>query len=331
MKSTLKHQNLSELINRELADLNLPEEPGQLYEPVRYTLDLGGKRLRPYFTLISCGMCGGEVQEAVPAALAIELLHNFTLLHDDIMDAADTRRGQPSVFKKWNSSTAILSGDVMFAHSFEQLQHYGKSARYSKKQYATIMDIFLEAARTVCEGQAFDLEYAARTDVTIDEYLKMIRGKTAALISGSLMLGGAVADVDAEKLELLRRIGQQAGTAFQIQDDLLDVIADPKKFGKTPGGDIIEGKKTYLSILALQQGNKEQKTFINNVLAAQDIATEKVTEVIDLYEELGIVEKTNNAIEKHYAKSMELLDQFPESDYKTDLINYFNKLKNREF
>ncbi|MDZ7693428.1 MAG: polyprenyl synthetase family protein [Balneolaceae bacterium] len=243
MKSTLKHQNLSELINRRLSELDLPKEPHQLYEPVRYTLNLGGKRIRPYFTLTTCGMCGGEVEEAVPAALAIELLHNFTLLHDDIMDAADTRRGSPSVFKKWNSSTAILSGDVMFARAFEQLQYYGKSDSYSKEQYSRIMDIFLESAETVCEGQAFDLQFAERSDVTIDDYLKMIRGKTSALISGSFMLGGAVAGVENDRLLQLRRLGQEAGTAFQIQDDLLDVVADPSKFGKKPGGDIIEGRE----------------------------------------------------------------------------------------
>lgn len=331
MKSTLKHQNLSKLINRELAKLNLPEEPAQLYKPVRYTLDLGGKRIRPFFTLISCGMCGGEVEEAIPSALAIELLHNFTLLHDDIMDAADTRRGEPSVYKKWDASTAILSGDVMYAYAFKQLQHYGTSEQYSKQQYATVMDIFLESAETVCEGQAFDLEYANRDNVTIDEYLKMIRGKTAALISGSFMLGGAVAGVEPEELDLLRNIGEESGTAFQIQDDLLDAIADPSKFGKTPGGDIIEGKKTYLSILALKKGNKEQQHFLTEVLSSEGITDESVTKVIQLYEELGIMEETRNAIERHYVNAIELLDRFPESDYKTDLINYFNKLKNREF
>ncbi|MFH5833891.1 polyprenyl synthetase family protein [Halalkalibaculum sp. DA384] len=331
MESTLKHQNLTTLINRELTQLALPEEPSQLYDPVRYTLNLGGKRTRPLFTLISCGMCNGDPEEAVPAALAIELLHNFTLLHDDIMDAADTRRGEPSVFKKWDSSTAILSGDVMYAYAFKQLQYYGGSDLYSKQQYATIMDIFLESAETVCEGQAFDLEYSDRIDVSIDEYLKMIRGKTAALISGSLMLGGAVAGVEQRELERLREIGRETGTAFQIQDDLLDVIADPSKFGKTPGGDIMEGKKTYLSILALEEGNRKQQKFIQEVLSSKDNAEEEIVEVIQLYEALGVVEKTKKTIEKHYTKAVALLDRFPDSDFKDDLITYFNKLKKREF
>ncbi len=331
LKSTLKNQNISELIERGLSELKLPEEPVQLYEPVRYTLELGGKRIRPYFTLVGCGLGNGVVEEAVPAALAIELLHNFTLLHDDIMDAADTRRGHPSVFKKWDASTAILSGDVMFARAFEQLQHYGKSDRYSKSQYALIMDIFLDSAETVCEGQAYDLEYADQKDVTIDEYLKMIRGKTAALIIGSFMLGGAVAGVSNQNLDLLHDIGEEIGIAFQIQDDLLDALADPSKFGKTPGGDIIEGKKTYLSILALQLSDQKQESFINDALSAPDPATEVVEEVITIYRELGVAEKTRQTIEKHYFRAIDLLDHFPDSDYKTDLTEYLNKLKNREF
>ncbi|MDX1638402.1 MAG: polyprenyl synthetase family protein [Balneolaceae bacterium] len=312
-------------------ELDLPEYPARLYEPVRYTLELGGKRIRPYFTLIACGMSGGEVEEAVPAALAIELLHNFTLIHDDIMDAAETRRGKPSVFKKWNASTAILSGDVMFARAFRQLYYYGESGRYSKKQYAGIMEIFLECAEKVCEGQAFDLDYAERSNVTIQEYLKMIHGKTAALIIGAFMLGGAVADPDLQKLDLLRRIGRETGTAFQIQDDLLDAIADPTKFGKTTGGDIIEGKKTYLSILALQEGNSQQKRFIRESLSSAETGRQQIDKVVNLYDKLGVIEKTAEAIDNHYCKAGELLDEFPDTEYKKDLIEYLHKLKNREY
>lgn len=331
MKSTLKHQNLSELINRKLSELDLPEQPRQLYEPVRYTLELGGKRIRPYFALTSCGMFGGNVEKAVPAGLAIELLHNFTLLHDDIMDAADTRRGAPSVYKKWDASTAILSGDVMFARAFAQLQYYGKSDEYSKTQYATILDIFLESAETVCEGQAYDLEFAAGSDVTIPDYLKMIRGKTAALLTGAFMLGGAVAGVDSDKLSKLNQLGQESGMAFQIQDDLLDVIADPSKFGKKPGGDIIEGKKTYLSILALQRGDKEQEAFLTRILSDSNNSPDQVEKVIQLYNDLDVIEETEDAIERHYSNAVRILDEFPSSEYKTDLSNYLSKLKNREF
>ena len=189
-------KELTSLIHQKLMEIEFPERPYSLYDPVRYTLSLGGKRIRPYFTLISCGLCGGEPEEALPAGMAIELLHNFTLLHDDIMDAAETRRGKQSVFKKWDSSTAILSGDAMYAWAFEQLQYYGNSDAYSKKQYALIMEIFLESARAVCEGQAYDLEFEENQQVSMQDYLRMIKGKTAALISASFKLGGAVAGAD---------------------------------------------------------------------------------------------------------------------------------------
>lgn len=331
MNIALTHHKLSEVIEEELLKLDLPDKPSLLYDPVRYTLSLGGKRIRPYFTLISCGLCGGEVNKAVPAALAIELLHNFTLLHDDIMDGAETRRGKPSVFKKWNSSTAILSGDVIFARAFKQLQWYGKSKGFSIKQYVSIIDIFLEGAETVCEGQAFDLEFSQK-DVSIKEYLAMIRRKTAALISGAFKLGGAVAGAGEQELNLLNELGEATGTAFQIQDDLLDVIADPSKFGKTPGGDIMEGKKTYLSILALQRGDDQQRRVLNEILSSQnDITPEQVKQVIDIYGDLGIAEQTRQTIEQYYAKADRLLEEFPASDYKKDLIDTILKLKNREF
>ncbi|MGD8749610.1 MAG: polyprenyl synthetase family protein, partial [Balneolaceae bacterium] len=177
MNITEQQQKLSDLIEKKLAELDLPDEPSSLYDPVRYTLSLPGKRVRPYLVLVSCGMCGGTIEEALPAAISIELLHNFTLLHDDIMDKAAKRRGKPSVFKKWGADTAILSGDVIYAKAFEQLQYYGYKEQYSKEQYHTILDIFLESSKTVCEGQANDLTFEKRQDVSIDEYLHMIEGK----------------------------------------------------------------------------------------------------------------------------------------------------------
>ncbi|MDZ7680312.1 MAG: polyprenyl synthetase family protein [Fodinibius sp.] len=203
MKVTDQQQQLSDRIDEQLAALDLPDIPSLLYDPVRYTLALPGKRVRPYLTLIGSGLCGGTVSEAMPAAIAIELLHNFTLLHDDIMDRANTRRGEPSVYKKWDQNTAILSGDAMYARAFKQLQYYGKVEQYSKSQYNRIMDIFLQSATTVCEGQALDLEFEDRTDVSIEEYIHMIEGKTAALISGALAMGGAVADASEDAIEEL--------------------------------------------------------------------------------------------------------------------------------
>ena len=324
-------KEISSLINKKLHELELPEQPHSLYDPVRYTLSLGGKRIRPYFTLIGCGLCGGDHEEAIHAGMAIELLHNFTLLHDDIMDAAETRRGKQSVFKKWNSSTAILSGDAMYAWAFEQLQYYGRSYKYDKQQYALIMDIFLESARTVCEGQAYDLEFEDLAEVTISDYLTMIKGKTAALISASFKLGGAVAGAEEQYLYKLQEIGTEVGTAFQIQDDLLDVIADPEKFGKKHGGDIAEGKKTYLSILSLESGTDEQRRILQSILQKPVAGKDDVKKVIDIYSSIGVIEKTQHKIKYHYDNAMKHLEEFDDSQYKDDVIAYLNKLINREY
>jgi geranylgeranyl diphosphate synthase type II len=302
-----------------------------LYDPVKYTLSLGGKRIRPFLTLSGCGLCGGEPKEALAAGMAIELLHNFTLLHDDIMDAAETRRGKLSVFKKWDSSTAILSGDAMYAWAFEQLQYYGEKDAYTKEQYAQIMAIFLNSARTVCEGQAYDLEFEKKQEVTLNEYLTMIRGKTAALISGSLQLGGAVAGADVQEMQKLRDIGTQMGTAFQIQDDLLDVVADPSKFGKRRGGDIAEGKKTYLSILALREGNEEQKELLRSVLEGSKTEDSEIEKIIEIYKSLGILKLTREKVEEHYQSANKLIQEFGANQYKDDLVAYLNKLIHREY
>ena len=326
-----EQQQLSDLIEEKLSELHLPAKPGSLYDPVRYTLDLPGKRVRPYLTLIGCGLAGGNPQKALPAAIAIELLHNFTLLHDDIMDKADTRRGEPSVFKKWDSNTAILSGDAMYAKAFKQLQHYGNDSQYSKQQYVRILDIFLESAEHVCEGQAYDLSYENEEQVSIEEYLQMIEGKTAALISGSLTIGGAVAGADDSVSRQLQLVGQKAGIAFQIQDDLLDVIADPEKFGKQQGGDILEGKKTYLSLLALQRCDSSQKKQFKNTLAAQNTSATEVSAVIELYRQLNVIDDTKSAIQQYYQEAMEQVDRFESSSYKDKIITFLNRLISREF
>ena len=326
-----EQQQLSKLIEEKLSELHLPDKPGSLYDPVRYTLDLPGKRVRPYLTLSGCGLAGGEPEEALPAAIAIELLHNFTLLHDDIMDKADTRRGEPSVFKKWDSNTAILSGDAMYAKAFKQLQHYGNDPHYPKKQYVRILDIFLESAEHVCEGQAYDLTYEDQEQVSIAEYLQMIEGKTAALISGSLAMGGAVAGATDSVNRQLQWVGQKAGIAFQIQDDLLDVIADPEKFGKQQGGDILEGKKTYLSLLALQRCNSSQKEQLEDILTAQNTSEAEVATVIELYKQLNVIEDTKSAIQQYYQEAMEQVDMFEKSSYKNKIITFLNRLISREF
>lgn len=331
MEITDQQQQISEQIEEKLAALGLPEEPSLLYDPVRYTLSLAGKRVRPYLTLIGCGMCAGDLKEALPAAISIELLHNFTLLHDDIMDRAETRRGEPSVFKKWDSNTAILSGDAMYAKAFKQLQHYGAKDEYSKNQYKTILDIFLNSAERVCEGQAFDLMFENKPNVSIEEYIKMIEGKTAALISGAIAMGGAVAGASSDILHELQFVGKKAGIAFQIQDDLLDVIADPNKFGKKKGGDIIEGKKTYLTLLALDRCDTKQQKVLQSIIGDADADIEQINRVIGIYKDLNIIQDTKEAVQYHYQEALDHLEAFEDSVYKKEIISFFNRLISREY
>lgn len=309
----------------------MPQKPSLLYDPVQYTLSLPGKRVRPYLTLIGCGLCNGDINEAIPAAISIELLHNFTLLHDDIMDRAETRRGEASVYKKWDANTAILSGDAMYAKAFKQLQYYGKDDRYTKQTYNLILDLFLDSAEAVCEGQAYDLMFEDIKEVSIDEYLQMIEGKTAALISGSLAMGGAVAGANHQQIEKLQFVGQKAGIAFQIQDDLLDVIADPDKFGKKRGGDIIKGKKTYLTLLALQRCDEQQKQTLLDILTSSSNSGEHVSRVISIYKSLSVLEDTKSAVQYHYQAAIDHLDSFDSSLYKEEIIDFFNRLISREF
>ncbi|TYP95213.1 geranylgeranyl diphosphate synthase, type II [Fodinibius salinus] len=331
MEATKQQQELSNLIDDKLAELNLPQEPSLLYDPVRYTLSLAGKRVRPYLTLVGCGVCGGDIEEAIPAALSIELLHNFTLLHDDIMDRAHTRRGEPSVYKKWDSNTAILSGDAMYAKAFKQLQYYGREADYSKQTYSLILDLFLDSAERVCEGQAYDLMFEKDYDVSIDQYLQMIEGKTAALISGAFAMGGAVARADEKWIRELQFIGRKVGIAFQIQDDLLDAVADPKKFGKKKGGDIVEGKKTYLTLLALQRSEEQTNRKLVKLLTSTENSEEEIAEVISIFESLDVFSDTKNAIKYHYQEAIDHLDTFDNSQYKKGITEFLNRLISRKY
>lgn len=331
MQTTELQQNISAVIEEKLRELDLPEQPSFLYDPVRYTLSLGGKRIRPYFTLAGCGLCGGEPQQAIPAALAIELLHNFTLLHDDIMDQADTRRGHPSVHVKWSRSTAILSGDAMYAWAFKQLQQYGHRAEISRRQYTRIMDTFMDSVVQVCEGQAVDLEFEERSSVSVDEYLEMIRGKTAALISAAFRMGGLAAGADDRQTDLLGELGEEIGIAFQIQDDLLDSVADPEKFGKRRGGDIAESKKTYLSILSLERSEGDRREQLRDLLQGDRKTDETIDRVIDIYRKLGILDETRREVDRRYRRATDLLEAFDPSESRDDLHRFLQHLNNREF
>ncbi|MFN1833867.1 polyprenyl synthetase family protein [Balneola sp. MJW-20] len=317
-------------IEKELSGLPLPDTPNSLYDPFRYALKMGGKRVRPFMCLLANGLCGGNTDEAIPAALAVEILHNFTLVHDDIMDRADTRRGVESVFHKWDTNKAILSGDVMFSVSMQQLNYYGSNEKFGKHDYAALNEVFLNAITTVCEGQALDMDFVDRQDVDHDEYLNMIAGKTGALLGASLEMGAITAQAGSDTRKKLYSFGMELGLAFQIQDDLLDATADPEKFGKKLGGDIYEGKKTYLTILALERADGENKAFIQQVLDDNNPANDSVTKVLEMFHQLGVIKDISNEVDTHYEKAEEILNDFSESPYKTELNNLLLFLKNRD-
>jgi len=313
-----------------IEDLNFPNIPTSLYQPYSYAMSVGGKRIRPLMTLLACGMNSRPIDKAIPAALSVEVLHNFTLVHDDIMDSADTRRGKPSVYKKWDENTAILSGDLMFADAFRFLDYYGKSDIYSKSDYFLMISSFNEAIIKVCEGQAYDMEFVDRTDVTIDEYIQMISGKTGALIAAALKMGGIAAKSSNEKLDTLFKLGMEMGIAFQIQDDLLDATANPEKFGKRPGGDIIEGKKTYLTMLALERADKEQQKIITRILEETEALQDEVEQVLEIMHGLGVISDVSEIVQNHYKKCYSYIDKFDATPFRQELKNLLIFLQNRD-
>ncbi len=325
LRTRLLHQ-----IEEKIQEISFSDQPASLYEPYAYTMEGGGKRIRPLLTMLAAGLCGGKVEASIPAAIAVEVLHNFTLVHDDIMDSADTRRGRPSVFKKWDENVAILSGDLMFADAMRYLQPYGSNDSFSKEEYVELNSTFLNAIVTVCEGQAFDMEFVDREDVSLDEYIRMISGKTAALLAASLKMGGITAHATIPQKDALFQLGMEMGVAFQIQDDLLDATADPEKFGKRPGGDIFEGKKTYLTILALERANAEQANIITSTLEATNPTNEKMEEVLSVMAELNVLSDVSNILQTYYSHTHQLLNQFEDNEYKKELENLLIFLKNRD-
>lgn len=315
-----------ERVEKEIAHLPLPGLPASLYDPQRYVLQMGGKRIRPVFTLLACGLCGGKIDDAIPAALSVELLHNFTLIHDDIMDQADSRRGMPVVHKKWDVSTAILAGDGMYTQSLYLLHQLPDHVDFKKISW-----LFIDGINRVCEGQALDMEFETREDVTPAEYLEMISGKTAALISTSLQIGGAAAGADDDVLAQLDKLGITLGLAFQVQDDLLDVVADPEKFGKKAAGDIYEAKKTWLMTSLMEACNKEEKKWLLNCLRDNRPTAMEVEKVIGLYKKYQILELARAEMDRYYTEAEQILELFDESDYKQDLYQLIQTLKAREY
>lgn len=281
------------------------KQPAGLYEPITYVLEAGGKRLRPLLTLIAAEMYGTEWQKVLPAALAIEVFHNFTLMHDDVMDKAPIRRGKPTVHVRWNTNTAILSGDQMLIEAYKQL------AQLPADKLPRVLQMFNEMATGICEGQQYDVDFETATKVTIDDYIHMIRLKTSVLLATALKTGAYMADAPEEEQELLYDYGINIGLAFQLQDDILDVYGNPATFGKAVGGDIIENKKTYMYLTALQQADdatlQELQRWFDNKEEHQP--QKKIEAVRAIYTQLGIREICEEVMRKYTEQAFAILDR----------------------
>lgn len=314
------------LLEKEISKQKFGKQPASLYEPIRYLMALGGKRLRPMLTLLGYSLYKPDAHAIVRYAVAVEAFHNFTLMHDDIMDKAPLRRGKPTVHEKWNVNTAILSGDVMLVKVYDML--LDMDAAYLSR----VLRAFNKCASEVCEGQQWDMEFEIRKQVTEKEYINMIRQKTAVLLGFSLELGAVLAGASSKDCELLREFGTNIGIGFQLKDDLLDAYADAKKFGKQIGGDIIANKKTFLLIKSLQLANKRQKSELTRWLAATKFRkNEKVDAVKSIYDALSIPRLTERKINSYFSKgfaSLDRLDCSPEA--KAVLYNYTQQLIGRE-
>ena len=317
-----------QLIEQALKDKPYGSSPKELYEPISYIMSLGGKRLRPVLVLMATDFLGGNITKALHPALAVELFHNFTLVHDDIMDKAPLRRNQPTVHKKWNDNVAILSADAMMVKAYQEL------CKADTALLPALLDVFSDTAVKVCEGQQFDMNYETENKVSIIQYLKMIELKTAVLIGGSLKIGAIVGGAREEDAQALYNFGKHIGIAFQLQDDILDVFGDEEKFGKQKGGDIIANKKTYLLLKAIEmvEGNRYMKEELQQwINAPQFNPKEKVEAVTTIYNFLNVKELASKEMKKQYEKALKFLDSIPVAETnKHELISFAVSLMVRE-
>lgn len=293
---------LQGIVEQELRSLKWPREPRLLYEPIAYSLEEGGKRIRPVALLMACSAFRGGVDAAKPAAMAIEVFHNFTLLHDDIMDRSDMRRGKPAVHTRWNDNVAILSGDAMMIWAYRLLSQCDEAV------LPQLLAVFTDVAVGVCEGQQYDMDFESRDDVTVEEYLRMIELKTAVLLAGALKLGALCGGAEPVQAELLYRFGIDLGMAFQLQDDLLDTYGDPAVFGKPVGGDILVGKKTYLLTSALRAADAPTRARLLALLHDAGMAPdEKIAAVRAVYDSLAVRQTAEHAIASYFDEARQVL------------------------
>jgi geranylgeranyl diphosphate synthase type II len=312
------------ILEDRISKISFPEQPNNLYEPLSYFMTLGGKRTRPVLSMLGCNLFGVPGLKAVNAAMAVELFHNFTLIHDDIMDAAPLRRGKETVHQKWNENVGILSGDALFVIAYQHL------AKHDTDVLPRLLEIFSKTALEVCEGQQMDMDFETRKDVSIEEYLEMIRLKTSVLLGAALEMGATVAKADDRNAKLIYDFGMYVGLAFQIKDDILDLYADPEKFGKQLGGDVMANKKTYLQIKAYELASPSQKEELKALESEKDL-NKKVAEVKAIFNSIGVKELAENKMQEYYTQAktaMELIKV--DEDHKQDLLGLAKYLMRRE-
>lgn len=315
------------MVNEFLDHLSYDRKPESLYEPIKYVLSMGGKRIRPTLMLLAYNLYKENPEDILMNACALETYHNYTLLHDDLMDNADMRRGHLTVHKKWNDNTAILSGDSMLVLAFQRMM------QCDTKHLKDILDLFTVTALEIGEGQQYDMEFETRNDVKEEEYIEMIRLKTSVLLACALKIGAILADASAEDADNLYKFGEQIGLAFQLQDDYLDVYGDSKVFGKEIGGDITSNKKTYMLINAFNKANDAQRKELTRWVSARDFdRNEKVNAVTHLYNEIGIDQLAQDKIAYYFAQSKKYLDavNVPE-EKKEKLRKYAQKMMKRQY
>lgn len=312
--------NYQEKISNHFELLALNKEPKNLYEPIQYILSLGGKRLRPVLTLMATEVFDVDCTKALSAATAVEVFHNFSLIHDDIMDDAPLRRGNETVHEKWNINTGILSGDAMLILAYQFFEDY------EPKIFQELAKLFSKTALEVCEGQQYDIDFETRDDVTIPEYLKMIEYKTAVLVGAAMKMGAIVAETSEENKNLIYDFGLNLGIAFQLQDDYLDAFGNPETFGKQVGGDIIENKKTYLYLKAIEFAQPEEKEQLLHLFSIQpNDNTDKINSVKDIFNQTGASEATKKAIQDFTFSAFETLEKMNISNDKKMILKAFGE------
>lgn len=317
---------LLKMVNDYIEDATITRQPTSLYDPIKYVLSIGGKRIRPVLLLLTYNMYRDDIERVMPTAVGLETYHNYTLLHDDLMDKADMRRGMPTVHRKWDDNTAILSGDSMLVVAFQRV------AQCPAENLQDILSLFTMTALEIGEGQQYDMDFENRMDVTEDEYIEMIRLKTSVLLACAVKMGAIMAGASDEDAKNLYAFGEKLGLAFQLQDDLLDVYGDPKVFGKAIGGDITSNKKTYMLINAILRANNEQREELIKWITTENFdKEEKIKAVTKLYNKIGIRQLCKKKINDYFAEALTYLEKVnvPE-EKKTALQRFTDQMMHRE-